>query len=116
MDKEKFTKNFIAKTMRGNLLDEKPRNNNGTFRERTTSQGGEAMDLDAVGRRRFNRLPDKEFQRRRREGLCFRCGKGKHVAKDCRGEAKNIKIREMDAWRPEDPQEEEPLNEESPSN
>jgi hypothetical protein len=103
MDKEKFTRNFIAKTMRGNILDEKPRNNNGTFREKTTSQGGEAMDLDAVGKRRFNRLPDKEFQRRRREGLCFRCGKGKHAAKDCRGEAKNIKIREMDAWRPEDP-------------
>ena len=73
------------------------------------------MDLDAVGRRRFNRLPDKEFQRRRRERLCFRCGKGKHAAKDCRGGTGNVKIRGMEAWKPEDPQEEESLNEESPS-
>ena len=65
-----------------------------------TTQGGDAMDLDAVGRKRFSRLPNEEFQRRRKEGLCFRCGKKGHAAKDCK--VKQVKIREIGTWRQEE--------------
>ena len=72
-----------------------PRRDNGTFRPLTTTQGGEAMDLDATSRRRFNRLPNEEFKRRIKEGLCFKCGKKGHAARDCR--VRDVKIREIQA-------------------
>src|SRR5437588_1262771 len=70
-----------------------PRRDNGTFRPLTTTQGGEAMDLDATSRRRFNRLPNEEFKRRIKEGLCFKCGKKGHAARDC--QVRQVKIREI---------------------
>ena len=71
---------------------EVPRNANGTFKPLMTSQGGDAMDLDAMNKRRFNRLPDKEWQRRTKEGLCLKCGAKGHRIKECR---KGAWIKEM---------------------
>ena len=31
-------------------------------------------------------LPTEEFQRRKKNNLCLKCGKGKHLARDCRSE------------------------------
>lgn len=45
------------------------------------SPGGTApMELDAIGRRT---LTDRDRERLRREGKCFYCREGKHMAKDC---------------------------------
>jgi hypothetical protein len=63
-----------------------PRNNNGTFQQKPTTDRGDPMELDAFRRnRRFNISPT-EFRRRRAQGLCLRCAKPGHMVKDCRGQ------------------------------
>ncbi|KAI0992067.1 hypothetical protein K3495_g16119, partial [Podosphaera aphanis] len=47
----------------------------------TTTQGGDAMDLSATNF--HGPLSVEEKDRRRRLGLCYYCGKGKHRAQDC---------------------------------
>jgi hypothetical protein len=64
-----------------------PRNEDGTFRTSTRPEpkegGGDPMDLDATNRRRFTKLSQNEYQRRREKNLCLKCGKPGHRIKDC---------------------------------
>ena len=47
--------------------------------------GPRPMELDATQQQqRRGPLSDQEKERRRREQLCFRCGKSGHMLKDCR--------------------------------
>ena len=48
-----------------------PRNPNGTYQPRTTTQGGEAMDLDAFRQRPRLNISQEEFRRRMPERLCL---------------------------------------------
>ena len=82
----------IQETQPSVRQQEVPRHANGTFKEKTTSEGGEAMDLDASNRKKYTRLPDKEFQRKSREGLCLKCRRKGHLIKDCR---RDTWVREM---------------------
>ena len=46
------------------------------------------MEIGAVNRtipRRGEKVPEAERERRRRERLCYRCGNGGHMARDCQG-------------------------------
>jgi hypothetical protein len=63
--------------------NEIPRNPNGTYQPRTTTQGGDAMDLDATRKQPRLNISREEFQRRMREQLCLRCGKAGHRIADC---------------------------------
>ena len=62
---------------------EVPRNPNGTYQPRTTTQGGEAMDLDAFRKRPRLNLSPGEFRRRMRERLCLKCAQPGHRADTC---------------------------------
>ena len=60
-----------------------PRNPNGTYQPRTITQGGDAMDLDAFGRRPRLNLSPEEFRRCMREQLCLKCAQPGHRADVC---------------------------------
>lgn len=99
---------------------ELPRNSNGTYKpkiqqktENTPSYDEPTpMDLDTAGRKpnrsRFPRLSPAEFQKRRDEKRCWKCGLKGHFATNCF--KKNISIKETTT----EPQDQETLNEESP--
>jgi hypothetical protein len=86
------------------------RNLDGTYKPqtqiKTTTQGGEAMDLDATNQRRYTNLSTQERERRLKNRLCLRCGKPGHMIKDCR--VAQAKIKEMST---EEEATEEHLNE-----
>ena len=63
--------------------NEIPRNPNGTYQLRTTTQGGEEMDLDAFRRRPRLNISQEEFRRRMRERLCLKCAQPGHRADFC---------------------------------
>lgn len=85
------------------------RNQDGTFKPQTTTttQGGDAMDLDATNRKRFSNLSTQERERRMKNRLCLRCGKPGHMIRDCR--VAQAKIKELSTE--EEVQPEEHLNE-----
>ena len=60
-----------------------PRNPNGTYQPRTTTQGGEAMDLEAFRRRPRLNISPEEFRRHMRERLCLKCAQPGHRADVC---------------------------------
>ena len=87
---EKETKLATIQHIQGNKTtataartNEVPRNPNGTYQPRTTTQGGEAMDLDAFRRRPRLNLSPEEFRRRMREKLCLKCAQPGHRADAC---------------------------------
>ena len=87
---EKETKLATVRHIQGNKTpataartNEVPRNPNGTYQPRTTTQGGEAMDLDAFRRRPRLNLPPEEFRRRMKERLCLKCAQPGHRADVC---------------------------------
>lgn len=43
----------------------------------------------------FKRLPDEEFQRRRKEKACFKCGIKGHFSKECRVQARKMQEETM---------------------
>ena len=93
-----------------------PRYGDGTFRPTTKyTPPGEPMDLDATGGRKPNqrwqlpRLSPAEFERRRKEKLCWKCGLKGHFSSNCI--KRTVKIRETTTQRGE-PQ--ETLNDQSP--
>ena len=63
--------------------NEVPRTPNGTYQPRTTTHGGEAMDLNAFRRRSRLNLSQEEFRRRMRERLCLKCAQPGHRADVC---------------------------------
>ena len=63
--------------------NEIPRNPNGTFQRRTTTQGGEAMDLDGFRLRPRLNLSQEEFRRRMNERLCLKSAQPGHQADVC---------------------------------
>ena len=42
------------------------------------------------------RLPDEEYQRRRTNKLCFKCGKSGHMARECRSQARTVELKTID--------------------
>ena len=64
-------------------LNEISRNPNGTYQPRTTTQGGEAMDLDVFRRRPRLNISQEEFRRLMRERLCLKCAQPGHRADVC---------------------------------
>lgn len=50
----------------------------------TTTQGGDAMDLSANQLRPQGPISPEEKERRRINGLCYYCGRGKHKASECK--------------------------------
>ena len=75
------------------------------------------MDLDASTRKGYLNLSKQEYQRRKKENLCFKCGRKGHSIGRCflnqRMGPGQPKIRELEViTKPETP--EETLNEESP--
>ena len=84
------------------------KNQDGTYKPqtKTTTQGGDAMDLDATNQRRYTHLSAQERERRIKQRLCLRCGKPGHMIKDCR--VAQAKIKEMST---EEEATEEHLNE-----
>ena len=80
---EKETKLATVRHIQGNKTPptrttEVSRNPNGTYQPRTTTQGGEAMDLDAFRRRPRLNLSQEEFRRHMRERLCPKCAQPGH--------------------------------------
>ena len=63
--------------------NEIPRNPNGTYQPRTTTQGGEPMDLDAFRQRPRLNISQEEFRRRMREKLCLKCAQPGYQADVC---------------------------------
>ena len=78
-----------------------PRNPNGTYQLRTTTQEGDAMDLDATRRQPRLNISREEFQQRMLQQLCRRCGKPDHRIADC---DKNNQQRQFNpqakSWQP----------------
>ncbi|KAK4442226.1 hypothetical protein QBC34DRAFT_419043 [Podospora aff. communis PSN243] len=74
-------------TQGGNRQNNQSQNNqNGQVQNnpaKTTTQGGSAMDLDAVN---LNRISPEEMARRMANGLCRRCAKPGHIAANCRSQ------------------------------
>jgi hypothetical protein len=56
----------------------------------------------------FNRprLPEAEFQRRRQEKACFKCGTKGHFAKECRSQARQIQTQTKEESN-EDPEQQD---------
>lgn len=50
------------------------------------------------------RLPEEEYQRRRKEGLCFKCGNKGHLANKCFAKGRRIKEEEVTSEEPTDKQ------------
>ena len=102
-----------------NYNDQPNRNSNGTFRPNQTASEpkGDPMDLDASTKKRYLNLSKQEYERRKKENLCFKYGRKGHSIGKCflnqrRGPGQP-RIREMEVeTEPETP--EETLNEESP--
>lgn len=58
----------------------------------TTTQGGDAMDIDAASSNRYGpRLTKEEHARRMRNNLCLKCAKPGHRARFCRSTNRNFK-------------------------
>ena len=86
---EKETKLAMVKHVQSARKNETPRKNDGTFKPRTTTQGGDAMDLDATRRRPQLNLSNNEYKRRRDNNLCLRCAKRGHRMRECRSPRNN---------------------------
>src|ERR1700761_1822644 len=81
--------------------NEVPRNPNGTYQPRTTTQGGEAMDLDAFRRRPRLNLSPEEFRRRMRERLCLKCAQPGHRAEACTRQDQSKQFNpQTSSWQP----------------
>ena len=101
-----------------NYNDQPNRNSNGTFRPNPTPSEprGDSMDLDASTKKRYLNLSKQEYERRKKENLCFKCGRKGHSIGKCflnqkRGPGQP-RIRQLEVETvPETP--EETLNEES---
>ena len=93
------------------------RNTNGTFRSNSPAaqDNEDPMDLDVATRKGYLNLSKQEYERRRREKRCFKCGIKGHSIGQCRKNQQKgpgqPKIRELET---EPEQKEETLNEESP--
>src|SRR5207302_2682735 len=61
-----------------------PRRDNSTFKLVTTTQGGDAMDLDATRRRPQLNLSNNEYKRRHDNNLCPGCARPGHMLWNCR--------------------------------
>ena len=102
-----------------NYNDQPNRNPNGTFRPNPTPSEprGDPMNLDASTKKGYLNLSKQEYERRKKENLCFKCGRKGHSIGKCflnqrRGPGQP-RIREIEVeTKPETP--EETLNEESP--
>ena len=69
-----------------NYNDQPNRNSNGIFRPNPTSSEpkGEPMDLDASTKKGvYLNLSKQEYERRKKENLCFKCGRKGHSIRKC---------------------------------
>ena len=85
---EKETKLATVRHIQGDKTttprtNEIPRNPKGTYQPRTTTQGGDAMDLNAIRKQPRLNISPEEFQRRMGQQLCLRCRKPDHRIADC---------------------------------
>ena len=102
-----------------NYNDQPNCNSNGTFRPNPTpsESRGDLMDLDASTKKGYLNLSKQEYERRKKENLCFKCGRKGHSIGKCflnqrRGHGQ-LRIRELEMeTEPGTP--EETLNEDSP--
>ena len=102
-----------------NYNDQPNRNSNGTFRPNPTTNEprGNPMDLDASTKKGYLNLSKQEYERRKKENLCFKCGHKGHSIGKCylnqrRGPGQP-RIRELEV-ETEFENSEETLNEGSP--
>jgi hypothetical protein len=79
-----------------------------TLRPSRNPGGVTPMELDTIGRKA---LTDKDRDRLRKEGKCFYCREGKHLAKDCPDRRKKVGINHIK----EEGSEEESGKEDSPA-
>src|SRR5207302_257336 len=81
-----------------------PRRDNSTFKLVTTTQGGDAMDLDTTRTRPQLNLSNNEYKRRRENNLWLGCAKPGHVLRNCRSPRDNrdggIQSRQQTPSRP----------------
>ena len=102
-----------------NYNDQPNRNSNGTFRPNPTSSEpkGDPMDLDASTKKGYLNLLKQEYERSKKENLCFKCGRKGHSMGKCflnqRRGPRQPRIRELEV-KAEPETLEETLNEESP--
>ena len=63
-----------------NYNDQPNRNSNGTFRPNPTlsESRGDSIDLDASTKEGYLNLSKQEYERRKKENLCFKCGRKRH--------------------------------------
>jgi Retrotransposon gag protein len=91
-----------------------PRRQDGTFAPKlTTSQGGDAMDLDATKKVRYTKLAEEEKQRRRKNGLCLYCGGKGHFANQCPMRPKGPQLRMTELMNTEQESEKDQAQEEN---
>ena len=94
------------------------RNSNSTFRPNPTPEPkGDPMDLDASTKKGYLNLLKQEYERRKKENLCFKCGRKGHSIGKCllnqkRGPGQP-RIRDLEVEISEETPK-ETLNEESP--
>ena len=86
---EKETKLAMVKHVQSSRKQDTPRKNDGTFKPRTTTQGGDAMDLDTMRKRPQLNLSNNEYKSRRENNLCLGCAKPGHVLRNCRSPPDN---------------------------
>ena len=102
-----------------NYNDQPNRNANWTFRPNPTPSEprGDPMDLDASTKKGYLNLSKQEYERRKKQNLCFKCGrKGHSIGRCFLNQKKGLgqsKIRELEV-NTEPETSEETLNEESP--
>jgi len=72
----------------------------------TTSQGGDAMDYDANRYPRTPKIEKEEYNRRKKEGLCLKCGRRGHMIRDCRSKTNpaRVSVAEMEHLNEEGPE------------
>ena len=62
------------------------------FMDRTEQpwRKGKIRVFNNESKKPFNRLPDDEYQKRKKEGLCFKCGQKGHMANKCYAKARTL--------------------------